>query len=245
MAYENPEKDLKRDLEKTEPTRASFLPEDVPDPVETRDPASEPVPVHKGRAFLFAVPVLVLALIGLVWFLSSERGGTQDDGGPIGTTGAASTEAHRTDSDALPRGDEAPLYGEPQIAVVSSMAHLLGKDEYVGRPVEIAGIPVSDVKGPRTFEVGRLTNRTLVVVDGDASIVPSLERGELVRLSGRLESSGSAQPPAGLNEDERDALSGADVFILATLVQHQQDAGADQAATPEMERTVPQPEREE
>ena len=234
MAHDDPKHDWKRDLEHVEPTRASVLPEEVPDPVETRDPASQPVPRRPGQAYLFAIPVLVLALIGLIWFLVSERRPATEEVGPIGTTGAAPAGEGAAATEGLPRGDEAPLYaGDPQVPVVSSMAHLLRKQDYVGRPVEIAAIPVNSVKGPRTFEVGRLTNRTRVVVDGDAGLVQGLEPGQVVRLSGQLAAADDAQPPAGLTDDERQALSGEDVFIRATLVQPQpQDAGGRQAETP-------------
>jgi hypothetical protein len=242
MPHDDNRRDLDRDLANVEPDRASFVPDDVPDPVETRDPSSEPVPRRSSRALLFALPVLALALIGLVWLVSSERRDDAELGvEPVGTAGES---GFRSDTgEGLPRGDDAPLNPDQQgrLAVVSSMAHLLQKDDYVGRPVEIGAIPVGDVKGPRTFEVGRLTNRTLVVVEGDAAIVPSLGRGDLVRLSGRLESAEDTTPPAGLNADDREALDGADVFIRATLVERQDDAGANQVTIPESERAAPQP----
>jgi hypothetical protein len=251
---ENPNaRDLKRDLEDVELNRASIVPDDVPDPVETRDPASQAVPRTVGRAWLFALPIFALALIGLIWLFGSERGRDgQRAGDTVGTTGVTAPEAGwpgGPSPDGPPRGDEAPLNpgvhaGVPP--VITSLGHLVQKEDYVGQPVEIRAIPVGDVKGPRTFEVGRLGNRTLVVVDGDAAIVPSLERGQIVQLSGRLESAEDVEPPANLSDEDRRALDGAGVFIRATAVSvPEQDAGGRDATIPEMERTVPQPERGE
>jgi hypothetical protein len=255
MAHdENPNaRDLKRDLDDVELNRVSIVPDDVPDPVETRDPASQPVPERVGRAWLFTVPIFALAIIGLVWLFGSERGAGGDRGGAtVGTTGVTAPEAGwpgGPSAEGLPRGDEAPLNPGVQAgvpAVITSLGHLVQKEDYVGQPVEIRAIPVGDVKGPRTFEVGRLGNRTLVVVDGDAAMVPNLERGQLVQLSGRLESAGETEPPAGLSDDDRRALDGAGVFIRATAVNvPHQDAGGRDATIPDMERSVPQPERGE
>jgi hypothetical protein len=256
MAHdENPNaRDLKRDLDDVELNRVSIVPDDVPDPVETRDPASQPVPERVGRAWLFTVPIFALAIIGLIWMFGSERGRDgQRAGATVGTTGVTAPEAGwpgGPSPEGPPRGDEAPLNPGMQAGVppvITSLGHLVQKEDYVGQPVEIRAIPVGDVKGPRTFEVGRLGNRTLVVVEGDAAaIVPSLERGQIVQLSGRLESADETQPPADLNDEDRRAFDGAGVFIRATAVTvPQQDAGGRDATIPDMERSVPQPERGE
>ena len=95
------------------------------------------------------------------------------------------------------------------------------------------------VPGPRTFWVGRIANRTLVLVDTRAQgtkIVP----GQIIRLSGQLASpllsSAAALDKAGLSADDREAVQGEKVIIRATRIQSQPDAGAHQATVPPGER---------
>ena len=161
------------------------MPDEAPDPVETRDPRVRPVPQSAGRAWLYAIPAAVLLLVGIVWMVQVERsrpGGT----GPFTVTGTSGERANDPEGGA--RGDSplAPKAAGP--SVIADIELLMSKSDYLGRAVELSAVPVMTVPGPRTFWVGRFANRTLVLVDrhaeGDTKVAP----GQLVRLSGRLES---------------------------------------------------------
>jgi hypothetical protein len=54
------------------------VPDNAPDPVETRDPASRPTPARR-RVWLFAVPAVAFLILGIVWMARTEgrHGGAQ------------------------------------------------------------------------------------------------------------------------------------------------------------------------
>jgi hypothetical protein len=209
----------------------SAVPDEAPDPVETRDPRVRPVPARRGRAWLYAIPAAVLLLMGIAWMAQVELS-RPDGNAPLEVTGTSGERAN--DPEGVARDDAPlnPVAEGPQ--VISDMALLTSKKEYVGRAVEIAAIPVMTVPGPRTFWVGRIANRTLVLLDRGVLAQVKLSPGQVVRLSGTLE----APPPAdqlagaGLSEDDREAIDGEDVIIRATRVEWQEAVGANQSPTP-------------
>jgi hypothetical protein len=87
--------------------------------------------------------------------------------------------------------------------------------------------------GPRTLWVGRPLNRTLVLLDRDVEGGGRIPAGQPVSVSGSLEKRPDKQAidRAGLQEDDRKALEGVDVFIRASAVQPQQRSGPLDAPT--------------
>ena len=207
-------------------------PDEAPDPVETRDPASHPTP-RRSRAWLFALPPVVLVLLGLLWMLRAE--GTRE-GGQSGPYSVAGTSGEReNDPEGLGRGDDKPLnpVGDGP-RVIGDMELLTAKKDYVGRAVAIPAIPVMGTPGPRTLWVGRPMNRTLVLLDRHIQAgVGTLPAGQPVQVSGRLEKrpDKDAIDRAGLHEDDRKALEGVEVFIRATAIEPRQPTGPTDAPT--------------
>jgi hypothetical protein len=197
-----------------------LVPETAPDPVETRDPASRPTP-RRSSALLYAIPGLLLLLIGVAWMTWVER---PVDGGaaPMAVTGTSGEGVD--DPEGRPAG-EAPL--NPAGAgpsVIGDPGLLTEKQSYVGRAVEIAAVAVMTRPGPRTFWVGRIGNRTLVLADEGAGELPDLATGRIVAISGTLERADEALGRGGLAEDDREAVDGEDVIIRATRIATQERA---------------------
>jgi hypothetical protein len=192
-----------------------LVPDNAPDPVETRDPASHPTP-RRSTALLWAIPGLLLLLIGVAWMAWTER---EVDGGsgPMAVTG---TSGERIDDpEGRPEG-ERPLNpsGEGP-SVIGDPGLLSEKENYVGRSVELAAVAVMTKPGPRTFWVGRVGNRTLVLADPNAGELPDLEPGQIVAISGTLERAAEAVGGGGLNEEDREALEDEEVIIRASRVE--------------------------
>jgi len=208
-----------------------LVPDEAPDLVETRDPASRPTP-RRSRAWLYAVPAVALFVIGAVWMFSAERGREGSQSAPYAVAGTSGS--RENDPEGLGRGDEAPL-NPPATgpSVIGDMELLTSKEKYVGRAVEIRAIPVMSTPGPRTLWVGRPMNRTLVLLDRNTQGVGTLPAGQPVQVSGRLEKrpDKAAIDRAGLQENDRKALEGVDVFIRASTVQRQQRTGPIDAPT--------------
>ena len=210
-----------RDAKRDDTGRSrGLVPENAPDPVETRDPASHPTP-RRSSALLWAIPGLLLLLIGVAWMTWVER---PVDGGaaPMAVTGTSGEGVD--DPEGRPDG-EAPL--NPAGAgpsVIGDPGLLTEKENYVGRAVEIAAVAVITRPGPRTFWVGRVGNRTLVLADQSAGELPDLETGEIVAIGGTLERGDDAVGRGGLAEDDREAVDGEDVIIRATRVSVQERA---------------------
>ncbi len=210
--------------------------ENAPDAVETRDPRTTPVPATRRRAWLYAVPPALLLILGVVWMFRAERAHPGRDA-PLEVTGTSGE--RRNDPEGGGRGDEHPLNptaGGPRI--ISDMELLTSKSDYVGRAVEFGAIPVVTVPGPRTFWVGRIANRTLVLVDTRAQGTKKIVPGQIIRFSGQLQPtpSAAALDKAGLSADDREAVQGEKVIIRATRIESQPDAGAHQATVPPGER---------
>jgi hypothetical protein len=197
----------------------SGVPDNAPDPVETRDPASRPTPA-RSRVWLYAVPAAALLILGTVWMIRTESMPLGPRGAPYEVAGTSG--AHENDPEGLGRGDEQPLNPRAEgPSVIGDMGLLSEKENYVGRAVEIAAIPVMGTPGPRTLWVGRPLNRTLVLLDRSVQPDGSFTTGEQVRVSGQLERQPdkAAIDRAGLHENDREALEGVDVFIRASTVE--------------------------
>ena len=197
-----------------------LVPENAPDPVETRDPASHPTP-RRSRALLYAIPGLLLLLIGVAWMTWVEQP-TDTGAAPTAVTG---TSGERVDDPEGRPAGEVPL--NPAGAgpsVIGDPGLLTAKENYVGRAVEIAAVAVMTRPGPRTFWVGRIGNRTLVLADEGSGDLPDLATGQIVAISGTLERADEALGRGGLDEEDREALDGEDVIIRATRIERQERA---------------------
>ncbi|HEX2310216.1 MAG TPA: hypothetical protein VHH91_05815 [Vicinamibacterales bacterium] len=195
------------------------VPDNAPDPVETRDPASRPTPARR-RVWLFAVPAVAFLILGIVWMARTEgrHGGAQR--APSQVTGTSGARAN--DPEGLGRGDESSLNPRAEgPSVIGDLGLLSAKENYVGRAVEIPAIPVMGTPGPRTLWVGRPLNRTLVLLDRNVQRPGEVKGGEQVRVSGQLERrpDKDAIDRAGLHDDDREALEGVEVFIRASTVE--------------------------
>jgi hypothetical protein len=208
-----------------------IVPDEAPDPVETRDPDSRPTP-RRSRAWLFAIPPVALVLLGVFWMFRAEgdRAGAQPD--PYSVAGTSGERDN--DPEGLGRGDDKPLNptGEGP-RVIGDMELLTAKEDYVGRAVAIAAVTVMGTPGPRTLWVGRPMNRTLVLLDRNVQGLGTAIVGQAVQVSGRLEKrpDKAAIDRAGLHEDDRKALEGVDVFIRATGIQAKGPTGPVDAPT--------------
>jgi hypothetical protein len=205
-----------------EHTSRRLVPENAPDPVETRDPDSRPTP-RTNRAWLYAAPAAVLLVLGVIWMFWAERAREGAQSAPYSVAGTSG--ARENDPEGLGRGDETPLNPLAEGPSVIGDAELLtAKDKYIGRAVEIPAIPVMSSPGPRTLWVGRPLNRTLVLLDRTIEGTGRMPAGQVVRVSGSLEKrpDKAAVDRAGLQEDDRKALEGVDIFIRATAVTPQQ-----------------------
>jgi len=222
----------------TDPHRSGFsaVPDEAPDAVETRDARIRPVPSTRTRAWMYAIPAALLLIIGIVWMLRVERSRPGGEA-PFAVTGTSGERSN--DPEGGGRGDH-PLNPVPQgPSVIGDMELLSSKSDYVGRAVELAAVPVMTVPGPRTFWVGRIANRTLVLIDRDAQGAKTVKPGEIVRMSGRLEPAPSSAElaRAGLTADDREAVEGEKVIIRATRVAPQEvSVGAHQSETPSADR---------
>ena len=208
-----------------------LVPDEAPDPVETRDPASHPTP-RRGRAWLYALPAAALLVLGMVWMFWAER--TRDGAQSAPYSVAGTSGSRENDPEGRGRGEETPLNPLAEgPRVIGDMELLTTKEKYVGRAVEIRAIPVMSTPGPRTIWVGRPLNRTLVLLDRAVQPVGRVPSGQPVRVSGTLEKrpDKAAIDRAGLQEDDRKALEGVEVFIRASAVQPQPRTGPNDAPT--------------
>jgi hypothetical protein len=161
--------------------------------------------------------VLFVAL-GIAWMLAKEPvlGGPADSDQVRATTGERDSghdpEGGR-ESDVLNPGTAGP-------PVISAVEQLTSAEDYVGRPVRFAAVNVVG-RGDRTFWVGRLGSRRLVVIDQNVEQTPSSE--QLDRM--------------GLSKEDRDALEDEEVYILATRLERLDgDAGTPVTETPREQR---------
>ena len=207
------------------------VPDEAPDPVETRDPESRPTP-RRRRAWLFAIPPVALVLLGLFWMSRAENAPEGAQSAPYSVAGTSGE--RENDPEGLGRGDEKPLNPVDRgPRVIGDMELLTEKENYVGRSVAIPAIPVMGTPGPRTLWVGRPMNRTLVLLERNIQGLGTLAAGQPVQVTGRLEKrpDTAAIDRAGLHEDDREALEGVDVFIRATAIEPQQRTGPTDAPT--------------
>jgi len=214
-----------RDNRTDERTSRSVVPDEAPDPVETRDPASRPTP-RQSRSWLFALPAVALLILGGIWMFWAERARQGAQSAPYSVAGTSG--ATENDPEGSGRGDEKPLnpVGKGP-SVIGDMELLTAKKEYVGRAVELRAIPVMSKPGPRTLWVGSPMNRPLVLLDRHVAPIENVPAGGPVAVSGTLQKrpDKDAIDRAGLDENDRKALEGADVFIRAKSVRPQQRTG--------------------
>ena len=208
------------------------------DAVEPRDPAHRPVPRDRSKVLWYAVPAVLFVLLGLGWMFSSEMRETSPAGDAIGTTGDRGN-----DPEGGKRVDVLNPTDGP--AVISRMELLSDAEDYVGRPARFAAIPVSTTYGDRTFSVGRIGSRALVLAEPGADL-SGIRSGDPVSLEGRIERAPSAEEldRLGLGKEDREALDDEDVIIRATRVEPvAQDVGTNQAETPHEGRSTGEVEK--
>jgi hypothetical protein len=203
------------------------------DAVEPRDSATEPVPSRRWKAFLYAIPAVLFVALGIAWMFSTEPilGGGGDSSEVRGTTGH-DPEGGRPRGEVLNESPEGP-------AVISDVELLTKADEYAGRPARFAAINVAARNGERTFWVGRLGNRTLVLLDRTVQNIQAIRPGKAVSIAGRIERKPSAEQidRLGLKDEDRRALEGEDVYIRATEVTiPEEDVGTPVTETPREDR---------
>jgi hypothetical protein len=177
-------------------------------------------------------------LLGLGWMFSSEMRETSPAGDAIGTTGDRGN-----DPEGGKRVDVLNPTDGP--AVISRMELLSDAEDYVGRPARFAAIPVSTTYGDRTFSVGRIGSRALVLAEPGADL-SGIRSGDPVSLEGRIERAPSAEEldRLGLGKEDREALDDEDVIIRATRVERvAQDVGTNQAETPHEGRSTGEVEK--
>jgi len=207
------------------------VPDEAPDPVETRDADSRPTP-RRSRAWLFLIPPVALVLLGIFWMYRAEGNREGAQSGPYSVAGTSGE--RENDPEGLGRGDEKALNptGEGP-RVIGDMELLTAKEDYVGRAVAIPAITVLGTPGPRTLWVGRPMNRTLVLLDRNLPGVGTVPAGQAVQVNGRLEKrpDKAAIDRAGLHEDDRKALEDVDVFIRATGIEVKGRTGPTDAPT--------------
>lgn len=200
------------------------------DAVEPRDPHVRAVPRDRSKALWYALPAVLLVVLGIGWMLWSEMGATRGpDRDAIGTSGERGAAG---DTVLNPRPAGPP--------VISNMELLADAESYVGRTARFASVPVSTKHGDRTFSVGRIGSRAVVLADPAADI-SGLSTGDPVSLEGTIERAPSSEELGrmGLAQDDREALEEADVYIRATRVEPvAQDVGGRQAETPREGRTT-------
>ena len=202
------------------------------DAVEPRDPDHRPVPRRTSKALLYAIPAVLFVVIGLGWMLSSEmdRGDRPDPDHVMGTSGERVDDPEEGERTQV-------LNPPPGPAVVSDLSLLSGEGEYAGRAARFSAVPVAGKNGDRTFWVGRLGNRALVLLD--RQVEGGVQEGQVISLAGRIERTPSAGQldQLGLSEQDRDALEGEAVYIRATEIQPvSQDVGGRSSEIPEEQR---------
>jgi hypothetical protein len=173
-------------------------------------------------------------VIGLGWMVWIEVG-RDDRAGLNDVTGTAGERVN--DPEGGPRGEI--LNAPPGGPLVVSDLNLVEGDEYAGRTARFSAVPVASRNGDRTFWVGRVGNRTLVMLDENAGIPGFVRPGEVISLAGRIEKAPSSEQleRLGLSGEDRDAFDGEDVFIRATDVQPVgPDVGASQTEIPREDR---------
>ncbi|HXE80053.1 MAG TPA: hypothetical protein VNK41_04830 [Vicinamibacterales bacterium] len=200
------------------------------DPVEPRDPAVRSVPLRLSTALLFAAPAILLVLLGIGWMLLSEgRSGQSDETGSIiGTTG----ENEGTTTITPESGEEGSPDAMPP--VVSDQRMLSNPERYIGRSARFAAVPVVAANGERTFWAGRVGSRSLVVLDPSIEN-PGVTPGQRVDVAGTFEQapSGEALDRLRLDEEDREAVEKAGVYLRATRIEIQGTVLTPRSHTPE------------
>jgi hypothetical protein len=189
------------------------------DPVEPRDPTTTPVPSRRWKAVLYAIPAVLFVVLGIVWMLAKEPvlGGPADSDRVRATTG-------EQDSGHDPEGDrESNVLNPPPEgpAVISDVELLTGAQNYAGRPARFAAVVVAEKNGDRTFWVGRLGNRTLVLLDRNVSNPGAIQAGKAISLAGRIDRTPASEQldRLGLSDEDRRAFEDEEVYIHATKIE--------------------------
>jgi hypothetical protein len=190
------------------------------DAVEPRDGTDQPVPRRSWKAWLFAIPIVLFVALGIGWMFYTE---------PILGGGYPADEARGTSGEVLNPPPEGP-------AVISDLNLLSNGEDFAGRTARFSAVPVTGKNGDRTFWVGRIGNRTLVLLDRNVASTDAIREGEPIGLAGRIERTPSSEQldRLGLSENDREAFDGEDVYIRATEIEPvSPDVGAGSSEIPQ------------
>ena len=135
-----------------------LVPDEAPDPVETRDPRSRPTPrpAARGCSPFRLRPCSILGAHLDVLGRALARGR------PVGPVFGRRNLRHDATTIRRARAVVTASRSIPSAAgpsVIGDMELLSEKKNYVGRAVELRAIPVMSKPGPRTLWVGRPMNR--------------------------------------------------------------------------------------
>ena len=198
------------------------------DPVEPRDPAARAVPRRSSTALLFAIPAVLIVVLGVGWMLLTERDAAEDD--DAATTAVEGTSGGNTAADAGTPEDAS----EVTPPATSDLQILANPEQYAGRTVRFTAVPVVSPGGERTFWAGRPGSRTLVLLDPAMPQRDEVMPGQRVDLAGTIERTPSAAELRKLNlsDEDREALQEAGVFLRATEMEVQKNVAAPRSHTP-------------
>ena len=196
------------------------------DHVEPRDPAARAVPRKPSTALLFAIPAVLIVLLGLGWMFLAERDTRDETMTPVeGTTGETA-------------GAGAAAATEPQATTPpasSDLQMLANPEQYAGRTARFSAVPVTGVHGERSFSVGKPGSSTLVLLDPSVEHPEGVMPGQRVDLAGTFERAPSGEELQKLNlgKEDRDAVEEAEVYLRATEVAVQGSVAAPRSHTPQ------------
>lgn len=199
------------------------------DPVEPRDPAARAVPRKPATALLFAIPAVLIVLLGLGWMLFMERDAADESTTAVeGTSGENAGAAATTGAGA----GEPPATTPP---ASSDLQILANPEQYAGRAARLTAVPVISASGERTFSVGKPGSSTLVLLDPGIQEPVGVMPGQRVDLAGTIERAPSGEQLRKLNlsEEDREAVEGAGVYLRATEVTIEGSVASPRSHTPQ------------
>jgi len=218
--------DQERERQARRQSRSAIAP--GADPVEPRDPAARAVPRKPTTALLFAIPAVLIVLLGLGWMLFMERDPADETTTAVeGTSGKNAGAAATTGAGAEPRPATPPVSSDLQI--------LANPEQYAGRAARLSAVPVISTSGERTFSVGKPGSSTLVLLDPSIQEPVGVMPGQRVDLAGTIERAPSGEQLRKLNlsEEDREAVEGAGVYLRATEVSVEGSVASPRSHTPQ------------
>ena len=191
--------------------------------------------------------LLVVLLFGLIWWFVARAGGEDDDtilasDAPAAAGATAVADGERGGGEAVtgtPTATGAPAAGEP----VTDMNTILTAGDarsLVGRDVRLEDVPVQQMVGDAAFWIGATAGQRVLVILNEQipSPPPSVEgrvnvnAGQTVDIRGRMRAADDLPGSAGLEQRERDAARGQQVYVWAESAEVVSPASAAPAGPP-------------